>query len=186
MTPALDSVDRGILYMLQLDARNTTSADIANKVGVSPSTIRNRIERLEGEGVIQGYIPKIDYESANLPFQVVFVVTAPPDERESVVGQLMDIQGVVDVREMLTGQKNIHVEVVGEDTQDIVRITDAIHDLGVDVESSEIMKRRRTQPFNHFYFSDAIDGLDAGDGDGEVGGDREGDGDSREDGDDGP
>ncbi|PSQ16368.1 transcriptional regulator, partial [Halobacteriales archaeon QS_8_69_26] len=54
MTHDLDNIDRGILYMLQEDARNTTSADIADKTGVSASTIRNRLERLEGDGVIRG------------------------------------------------------------------------------------------------------------------------------------
>ena len=156
MAHQLDNVDRGILYMLQLDARNTTSQEIADKVGVSASTIRNRIERLEDDGVVKGYHPEIDYERANLPFRVMFVVTAPATERSEIVEKLMDVQGVVDVREMLTGRRNIHVEVVGQTTEDIVRITDAIHEMGVDVESSEIMKQRRQQPFNHFYFSEAL------------------------------
>lgn len=156
MIHQLDNVDRGILYMLQLDARNTTSQEIADKVGVSASTVRNRIERLEDDGVVKGYHPEIDYEKANLPFRVMFVVTAPPTERSEMVEKLMNVQGVVDVREMLTGRRNIHVEVVGQATEDIVRITDAIHEMGVEVESSEIMKQRRQQPFNHFYFSEAL------------------------------
>ena len=159
MVRELDNVDRGILYMLQVDARNTTSGDIADKTGVSASTIRNRIERLEDDGVIKGYHPEIDYESANLPLRVMFVITAAPKMRSEAVDQLMDVHGVIDVREMLTGKRNIQVEVVGQNTSDIVRITDAIHDLGVKVESSEIMKQRKVQPFNHFYFSEAVDDM---------------------------
>lgn len=157
MTRELDGVDRGILYLLQLDARNTTSQDIAEKVGVSASTVRNRIERLEDDGVVTGYVPEIDYEKANLPFRVMFVITAEPDQRAEKVASLMDIHGIIGVREMLTGKRNIHAEVVGETTADIVRITDAIHELGIEVASSEIVKERKTQPFNHFYFSDPMD-----------------------------
>jgi DNA-binding Lrp family transcriptional regulator len=157
MARDLDNVDRGILYMLQEDARNTTSEDIADKTGVSASTIRNRLERLEDDGVIRGYHPEIDYEAANLPLRVMFVITAPPKQRSDTVNKLLDVQGVIDIREMVTGRRNIQTEVVGRDTSDIVRITDAIHDLGVEVESSEIMKQRRVQPFNHFYFSEAAD-----------------------------
>jgi len=165
MARDLDNVDRGILYMLQEDARNTTSEDIADKTGVSASTIRNRLERLEDDGVIRGYHPEIDYEAANLPLRVMFVITAPPKQRSDTVKKLLDIQGVIDIREMVTGRRNIQTEVVGRDTSDIVRITDAIHDLGVEVESSEIMKQRRVQPFNHFYFSEAVDITDRhGDG----------------------
>ena len=160
MARDLDNVDRGILYMLQQDARNTTSEDIADKTGVSASTIRNRLDRLEGDGIIEGYHPKIDYEAANLPLHVMFIITAPPKQRTDIVNRMLNIQGVVNVREMITGKRNIQTEVVGRDTSDIVRITDAIHDLGVEVESSEIMKREKVQPFNHFYFSEAVDDMD--------------------------
>jgi len=159
MSRNLDGVDRGILYMLQLDARNTTSQEIAEKVGVSASTVRNRLEQLVDDGVIKGYHPEIDYEAANLPFRVMFVITAPPSRRDDAVDRLMDVKGVTDVREMLTGRDNIHAEVVGQTTADIVQTTDAIHEIEIDmeIESSEIIKQRQIQPFNHFYFSEAIE-----------------------------
>ena len=75
----LDDVDRSILYMLQEDARNTTAQEIANRVGVSASTVRNRINRLEDDNIIQGYHPELNYEAANLPLQGRFVVSASPD-----------------------------------------------------------------------------------------------------------
>ena len=153
MPHELDNVDRGILHLLQVDARDTTAQEIADKVGVSPSTIRNRISQLEVDGVIRGYHPEIDYEEANLPLQVVFVITASPAKRSEHAEQLLEVKGVVDVREMLTGKRNSHVEVVGTSTSDVTRITDAIHALGLEIESSEIVKQRRIQPFNHFYFS---------------------------------
>jgi len=162
MVEELDNVDRGILYMLQLDARNTTSQEIAEKVGVSASTVRNRLERLESNDVVAGYYPKIDYESANYPFRVMFVISAPPQKRGDVVDRLMDIHGVITVREMLTARRNIHVEVVGKSTEEIVRVTDSIHSMefNVEVESSEIMKQRRLQPFNHFYFAEEFDDIE--------------------------
>ncbi|WP_227380704.1 Lrp/AsnC family transcriptional regulator [Haladaptatus halobius] len=160
MSRALDNVDRGILYRLQRDARHTTAQDIGETVGVSPSTVRNRIEQLETDGIIQGYHPEIDYEAANLPLHVLFVCTAPAVERAAFVEKALDVQGVVDVREMLTGRRNIHVEVVGTSMADITRITDALHELGLTIDSSELMRQRRVQPFNHFYFTHALDESD--------------------------
>lgn len=58
---------------------------------------------------------------------------------------------------MLTGRQNIHVEDVGTSTEDITRITDALHELGVTIDSSEIMRQRRIQLFNHFFFTGALD-----------------------------
>lgn len=150
MVQNLDDVDRGILHLLQKEARHTTAQDIAATVGVSASTVRNRISDLEESGVIRGYHPEIDYERAGFPLQTIFVITAPPKERKKAVEDLLDVKGVVDVREMLTGKRNVHVEVVGMSTQDIVRITDAIHALDLSIESSEILRQRRMQPFDHF------------------------------------
>mgnify|MGYP000309584779 CR=1 FL=1 len=153
----LDDVDRSILYLLQRDARNTTAQEIGDTAGVSASTVRNRIERLEADGIIKGYHPEIDYEAANLPLQVTFVISAPPTELKQYSKDIRAIQGVIDVREMLTGRRNIHVDVVGTSTSDLTRITDAIHDLGVEIDSSEMMRRRHVQPFNHFFLQGTED-----------------------------
>ncbi|WP_224268677.1 Lrp/AsnC family transcriptional regulator [Haloprofundus salinisoli] len=153
----LDNIDRGILHELQLDARNQTAQAIADKVDVSASTVRNRIETLEDEGIIEGYHPKIDYESANLPLQIMFVCSAPPTERSEMVELILDVRGVVDVRETLTGHRNLYVEAVGTGTSDTVRITDALHEIGLSIESSEILRQRRVQPFNHFFYTDPYD-----------------------------
>jgi len=162
MAPDLDNVDRGILHLLQLDARNTTAQEIGDKTGVSPSTVRNRIDELEATGVIEGYHPQIQYEAANLQLQVLFVITAPPTERTEAVEDLQDIKGVVDIRETLTGRRNLYVEAVGTTTTDITRMTDAIHELGLQIESSDILKQHRRQPFDHFHYEgdlvgDAVD-----------------------------
>jgi DNA-binding Lrp family transcriptional regulator len=160
----LDDVDRSVLYLLQQDARNTTAQDMADSVGVSASTIRNRIDQLEADGIIEGYHPEIDYEAANLPLQITFVISAPPTELQDYSEQIRRIQGVIDVREMLTGRRNIHVDVVGTSSNDITRITDAIHELGVEIESSEMLRRRHVQPFNHFFLQGTED-MDARDSD---------------------
>jgi Lrp/AsnC family transcriptional regulator, leucine-responsive regulatory protein len=153
MARDLDDVDRGILHMLQLEARETTAQEIADRVGVSPSTVRNRIDQLEAEGVIRGYHPEIDYEAANLPLQILFICSAPPTERSELADEVMGIHGVVDLRELMTGRRNIHVDVVGTSRKDITRITNAIHDLGLQIDSSELLQRRQRQPFNHFHFT---------------------------------
>lgn len=131
--------------------------EIADKVDVSASTVRNRIEQLEADGIIEGYHPKIDYEAADLPLQVLFVWSAPPTERTEMVEQVLDIRGVVDVRETLTGSRNMYIEAVGTGTADTVRITDAIHEMGLSIESSEMLRQRRMQPFNHFFFTNPYD-----------------------------
>jgi DNA-binding Lrp family transcriptional regulator len=111
------------------------------------------MKRLEDEGVIEGYVPTINYETANLPLQILFVCTADPRTRSDMVEKVLDIQGVIEVREMLTGRRNLYIEAIGLSTRDISRITDTVHELGLSVESSEIVRQRRIQPFNHFHLT---------------------------------
>lgn len=146
----LDEVDRAILHALQEDARNATTTGIGEDVGVSASTVRNRIERLEDEGVIEGYQPKLNYEHAGFPLRLVFICTAPPDDRSALAETVLDVHGVLDVRELVTSEQNLLVEAVAMDTTDVVEITRLLNEQAIDVVSSEIVASHHSQPFGYF------------------------------------
>lgn len=55
----MDKLDYNIIGCLNGDARKSFR-DIAKELGISAGTAYNRIRKLEGEGVIKGYIPMID------------------------------------------------------------------------------------------------------------------------------
>lgn len=149
---ALDEVDRGILFALQRDARNTTIQDMAAEVDVSASTVRNRIEQLEEAGIIEGYYPKINYERANFPLHVLFVCSTTTEKREELSTEALETPGVVAVRELLTGSDNIHIEAVATGTRDLTTITNDLSDLGFTVESSEIITNAKVRPWGEFEF----------------------------------
>lgn len=156
----LDDVDRGVLHLLQVDARNTTAEEMAERVGVSASTVRNRISKLEEGGVIRGYRPVLDYERANFPLRVLFICTVRARERAEMAHEVMNVKGVVTVKEMITSVDNLHVEAVGTDTTDLVRITDALQDMKLEIRSSELLKQERVQPFDFHLGSPAGNRLD--------------------------
>lgn len=56
---SLDRIDRRILLLLQQDGRITTT-DLAEKVGLSPTAVAERVKRLTRDGVIRGYAAKLD------------------------------------------------------------------------------------------------------------------------------
>ncbi|MDJ1431013.1 Lrp/AsnC family transcriptional regulator [Halostagnicola sp. A-GB9-2] len=150
MSEDLDDIDREILYALQQDARNNSNADISEQVGVSPSTVGKRITRLEERGVILGYRPKIDYELAGLPLEVLFICTVPIAERESLVESAHKIDGVVNVREMMTGRKNVHIRVVGASNDEITRIATTIDNRGYDITDEILLRSERDSPASVF------------------------------------
>lgn len=154
----LDEIDRGILYLLQHDARNTTAIDMAEQLDVSPSTIRNRIDQLEENDVLAGYHPQINYKHTNFSLLAIFIVTASPTDRTEAVEHLLEIDGVFEIREMLGGNENIHVDVLAKDHLHLSDISDEIHKLDVEIERTEITKQHRTRPITFFRDSLPPDG----------------------------
>lgn len=146
----LDDVDRGILYALQENARDATAAEMGDNVGVSASTVLNRIERLEATGVIRGYHPDINYEQAGFQLHVFIACRAPPAKRAELAQQALDLSGVVRVRELMTGAGNIHIEAIAVDSDGADELIEGIDTLGLELVSSDIVIADYAQPFDHF------------------------------------
>lgn len=64
MTRQLDDVDRTILRMMTADGRQTVRA-LARTVGLSEPSVRDRLQRLERDGVITGYHAGLDPASVD-------------------------------------------------------------------------------------------------------------------------
>lgn len=146
----IDGLDKRIIYELQEDARHTSASDIAEKCDVSPSTVRKRIQSLEESGVIQGYHPDIDYKRAGYQLQTLIVCTAPIPDREQLARRVLDIDGVVAVREVMTGSENLHVEVIGRDDDDLSRIGRELDALGIEVEDEDLIRNEYENSYERF------------------------------------
>lgn len=146
----LDRIDQGILHLLQSDARNATTEEIGERVGVAASTVASRIGRLEETGVVSGYRPAINYGEAGFGQHLLVVGTAPPDDRGRLAERAADLAGVVRVAELATDEENLTVEVVGESQTAIERRLEALTDLGIGVSRTEVLKRRFDRPFDAF------------------------------------
>ncbi|KAB1190402.1 winged helix-turn-helix transcriptional regulator [Haloferax sp. MBLA0076] len=146
----LDDLDREILYMLQGEARHTSSTDIADSLDVSASTVRNRIQRLEGDGVLRGYHADVDYESAGYQLFTLIVCTAPIPEREELAVAAAEVSGVVEVQEVMTGESNVLVRAIGEDGDDLSRIGEELDELGLQVLDEDLIRNTHRTPYAGF------------------------------------
>lgn len=154
--PSLDATDRHILYLLQEDARANIT-DIADAVGVSGNTVRNRIEALEDRDVINGYHVDIDYQKAGLDLHFAFTCSARVTDREEIAMQALDIPGIVEVREFMTGRQNVFVEGVGSDVDDITREARALDGLGLGIEAEALIRSNYSKSLEYFRPADAAD-----------------------------
>ena len=62
----MDAIDEKILELLKKDARIPLS-HISEEIGLSSPSIKDRITKMEQEGIILGYQPILDYAKLGLP-----------------------------------------------------------------------------------------------------------------------
>ena len=149
-SPAIDDVDRAILHALQDDARNASSGDIAERTGPSDSTVRKRIRRLEDDGVIKGYGARVDYQKSGHPLRMLLFCTAAIPERGDRVEEILEIDGVVSVQELVTGDRNLLVTAVGESDEDITPVARELLEMGLTVADEVLVRSHETTPFSGF------------------------------------
>jgi DNA-binding Lrp family transcriptional regulator len=154
----IDDVDRAILHALQADARNTSSGDIAERAGTSDSTVRKRIRRLEADGIIKGYSAEVDYQRSGYPLRMLLFCTASIPERGAIVPEILAIDGVVSVQELVTGEQNLLVTVVGETDDDITPVAQRLLEMGLTVADEVLVRSHETTPFGRFDGGDGPDG----------------------------
>ena len=146
----IDDVDSAILYALQEDARNMSSGDIAERTGTSDSTVRKRIQRLESDGVIKGYSAEVDYQQSGYPLRMLLFCTASIPERGDLIPEILEVDGVVSVQELVTGDENILVTAVGKSDSDITPVAQELLDMGLTVADEVLVRSHETTPFGKF------------------------------------
>ncbi len=91
-----DQLDKNIIAALQLDGR-ASHRQIAQSLGVSTSTIVERVKRLEQKGIITGYTCTVDLTKMGAPLQVLVSIQLQSHSRDSMVGFLANLESLPEV-----------------------------------------------------------------------------------------
>lgn len=121
----LDDLDLKLIYLLMDDARLSIS-ELADRLGVSRPTIRSRLEKLEKEGIIQGYTIKLNPELQRAHNVVALVVKTENPEKMDEFEEIIEIN-------RFTSTKYL-IKVAVENMEDFRRVIE-----GTGVEVIEIM-----------------------------------------------
>lgn len=115
-TPNLDALDRKILESLQADGRISV-ADLAAKVGLSPSPCLRRVRNLEKAGVISRYVALLDQRAVGLPVSVFVSIKLEKQKQESLDRFEKAIQRWPEILEcyLMTGSRDYWLRVVVPD-----------------------------------------------------------------------
>lgn len=89
----LDQIDRKILKHLQENAR-ITNAELADRVGLSPTPCLRRLRRLETDGVIVGYRTEINRAALGVNVTALILVKLDREDDQS----LRDFEAAIRMR----------------------------------------------------------------------------------------
>lgn len=101
----LDDVDIAIINLIRNNAR-LSIRDISKIIKKSPSTVLNRLKRLEKLGVIKGYVTLIDYSKLNYQVNAITLLQvegAHIEEVEKTLSSELNVRAIYDI----TGEYDI-------------------------------------------------------------------------------
>ncbi|CAM2767743.1 Lrp/AsnC family transcriptional regulator [Vibrio mytili] len=112
----MDKIDRQLLTWVQKDATLTT-AELADKVGLSASPCARRIKRLEQEGVISGYRALVSRDSIGIAMTVFVDVSLNNHQAASIDDFESAVVGMDEVISchVVSGAYDYLLEVVSRD-----------------------------------------------------------------------
>ena len=119
----IDDIDRRILRVLQADGR-ITNADLSERVHLSPSACHRRVQRLEAEGIIRGWVALLDARAMGRPTTVFVEIKLAGQSEEVLEGFERAVARIPDVLEchLMAGTADYLLKVLAEDTEDFARI----------------------------------------------------------------
>jgi Lrp/AsnC family leucine-responsive transcriptional regulator len=119
----LDSVDVSILTELQVHGR-LTNAELAERVGLSPSACHRRVKTLETTGIIDRYVAILSEEALGRGITVYVQVTLDNQKRDTLQDFEDAVVGVPEVMEcyLMSGEADYLVRVLVRDANDYERV----------------------------------------------------------------
>jgi len=141
----LDERDAAIVAILQEDARATFS-EIGKRVGIAPSTVHERVRRLERSGTITGYRAAVDPHGVGV-FVTALVSVTPLDPRQpdDLPERVKEFPEVEDCHSV-AGEENYILKVRTRTTADLEDLLRRIR------EKAEVQTRTTivlSTPFEH-------------------------------------
>lgn len=113
MRDALDAIDYKILAQLQQDASLST-AELAERVGLSQSPCWRRVQRLRDDGFIKGQVALVDWQKLGFLMQVfaqVKMATQADNQAQEFFRAIADIPEIMECYSLF-GEKDVLLKII--------------------------------------------------------------------------
>lgn len=126
----MDKIDRHILEVLQKEARLST-AELSERIGLSPSPCARRLKRLEDEGYIENYQANVNKTKVGIAMSFFVEVSLNSHQEDSIATfekALSDMDEVINGH-VVSGSYDYLLEVVSPNLDGYEQFTRKLHKL---------------------------------------------------------
>ncbi len=120
----VDVTDRKIIDELSKDSR-ISFADLGRKISLSPSSVRERIQKLNDNGVIKKYSLQLDYSKLGYGLEVFIILKLFSGRLKVFISKVNEFEEIKEVYR-ITGSQNIHMRVILKDQLHLQRFIDQL------------------------------------------------------------
>ena len=121
---SMDNINNRILKELQGNARSTY-AEIGRKVGLSAPAVAERVQKLEDEGIIEGYSAKLNLSKIGLCIEAIIFLDVTFANFQKLIRELDTIPEIFECLKV-TGKHGIIIKVAVKDNSDLEKTIDKI------------------------------------------------------------
>ena len=116
----IDAVDRQIIEQLQLNGR-MTNAELAERVGIAPSTCVARVRSLVSRGIITGFTASVDPAVMGMTLQVLVSVTIRSGARQRISEFSEELRALPEVLQLffLGGVEDFIIHLAARDSDHV-------------------------------------------------------------------
>jgi Lrp/AsnC family leucine-responsive transcriptional regulator len=140
---SIDDTSRRIVAELQRDGR-LTIAELGRRVGLSAPAVTERLQRLEGAGVIRGYHADVDPRAIGLSLSAVVRIRPAPGQLRNVAEAAVEAEEVIECNR-ITGEDCYIMRAHVRDVEHLEELIDRFTPLGQTttsiVQSSPVPRR---------------------------------------------
>jgi Lrp/AsnC family leucine-responsive transcriptional regulator len=140
----VDARDRKILSCLERNARLTYN-EIGEEVGLSASSVHDRVRKLEAKGVIKGYRAEVDHLKVGFPITAIVSIALSPQSPPDIPALIAELP-LVESCYSVAGDNSYALTVRAPSTKGLEELLDALRaKLEVTTRATVVL----STPFEH-------------------------------------
>ena len=124
----VDAIDLKIIDILETNARQSY-AEIGKEIHLSPSSVRERVKKMEDTGLIKGYTLKVDQDLLGNKLEAFIMLKIFSGKLKLA---LAEIEAYPEVKEAfrITGQHNLYIRIALKDQLHLQQFIDKLVNFG--------------------------------------------------------